>query len=34
VKVAIELLRLVPPTGLAMNIGPTEADEVVRGVVR
>jgi hypothetical protein len=32
-KAAIELLRLVPPTGAAMTVGPTEADEIVREIV-
>jgi hypothetical protein len=33
-KAAVELVRLVPPTGSAMAIGPTDADEIVREVVR
>jgi hypothetical protein len=33
-KAAIELLRLVPPTGAAMTVGPTEADDIVRQIVQ
>jgi hypothetical protein len=34
VKAAAELLRLAPPTGSALAIGPTDADQIVRGIVR
>jgi hypothetical protein len=33
-KAAAELLRLAPPTGSALAIGPTDADQIVRGIVR
>jgi hypothetical protein len=33
-KAAAELLRLAPPTGIALAIGPTDADQIVRGIVR
>jgi hypothetical protein len=33
-KAAGELLKLVPPTGDVMAIGPTDAEEIVRRIVR
>jgi hypothetical protein len=33
-KAAVQLLKLAPPTGGAMAIGPDDADEIVRRIVR
>jgi hypothetical protein len=33
-KAAAELLRLAPPTGSALDIGPTDPEQIVRGIVR
>jgi hypothetical protein len=34
VKAAVAILRLAPPAGDALTIGPTDADEIVSGIVR